>query len=468
MLTLAGLQHELTTGGTTSLAVVDDLLARIDETESRLNAYVCVNREGARSAARALDGLRAAGTIVGPLHGIPIAVKDLLDTHDLPTSAGGRPVSDTPPAKDATVVAKLRSAGAIVIGKTNTHEYAYGYTTENPHHGDTHNPWDLGRIPGGSSGGSAASVSAGSAIAAIGTDTGGSVRVPASLCGIVGLKPTFGRVGRAGVFPLAWTLDHVGPLTRTARDCAILLSAIAGTDQADSSTLQTPPPLDYASALERDVTGLRVGVPTNHFFDAIDPEVAAAVRSAIDTLANLGAIVTEITIPGLEDAVAAWLTILLSEATSIHETLLHDRPDDYGEDVRGFVEAGALVPAISYLRAQRIRQRLAVAFKAAMEPIDVLITPATALPAPQLGTSEVTINGHTEPLFQTFARISAPLDVVGLPAVSTPCGLTASGLPIGLQIVGHPFDEATVLAAAHNYDQNTGHTDNHPSLPHQP
>jgi aspartyl-tRNA(Asn)/glutamyl-tRNA(Gln) amidotransferase subunit A len=464
MPTLAGLQHELATGEASSLEVVDDLLARIDETESRLNAYVCVNHEGARAAARALDGLRAAGTIVGPLHGIPIAVKDLLDTHDLPTSAGGRPVTDTPPPKDATVVAKLRSAGAIVIGKTNTHEYAYGYTTENPHHGDTHNPWDLGRIPGGSSGGSAASVSAGSAIAAIGTDTGGSVRVPASLCGIVGLKPTFGRVGRTGVFPLAWTLDHVGPLTRTARDCAILLSAIAGTDQTDSSTLHTPPAPDYISSLERDITGLRIGVPTNHFFDAIDPEVATAVRKGVDTLANLGANVVEITIPGLEDAVAAWLTILLAEATSIHETLLRDRPDDYGEDVRGFVEAGALVPATAYLRAQRIRQRLAGAFKTAMQPIDVLVTPATALPATPLGTTEVTINGHTEPLFQTFARISAPLDVVGLPALSTPCGLTTTGLPIGLQLVGHPFDEATLLAAAHSYDRNTNHTNNQPPL----
>lgn len=464
MATLAGLQDQLATGATSSVAVVDDLLARIDETESRLNAYVCVNHEGARAAAQALDELRAAGTIAGPLHGIPIAIKDLLDTHDLPTSAGGRPISDTPPPTDATVVARLRSAGAVVIGKTNTHEYAYGYTTENPHHGDTHNPWDLERIPGGSSGGSAASVSAGSAIAAIGSDTGGSIRVPASLCGIVGLKPTFGRVPRGGVFPLAWTLDHVGPITRTARDCAILLSAIAGTDQSDPATLYTPPAPDYLSSLGRDIAGLRVGVPKNHFFDVIDPEVATAVRNAIDTLANLGANVTEITIPGVEDAVAAWLTILLAEATSIHETLLRDRPDDYGDDVRGLVEAGALVPATAYLRAQRIRQRLAAAFRTAMKPIDVLVTPATAIPAPHIGTTDVTIEGHTEALFQTFARISAPLDVVGLPALSTPCGLTSTGLPIGLQLVGHPFDEATLLAAAHAYDQQTNHTNNQPTL----
>lgn len=462
--TLAGLQQELATGVASSVEVVDRLLARIDETNSQLNAYVQVNHEGARAAARALDELRAAGTIVGPLHGIPIAVKDLLDTHDLPTSAGGRPASEKPPARDATVVAKLRSAGAIVIGKTNTHEYAYGYTTENPHHGDTHNPWDLGRIPGGSSGGSGASVSAGSAIAAIGTDTGGSVRVPASLCGIVGLKPTFGRVSRTGVFPLAWTLDHVGPMTRTARDCAILLSAIAGADQTDSSTLHAPPPPDYASAVERDITGLRIGIPTNHFFDAIDPEVEAAVRAAIDTLGSLGAVVTEVELPGVELAVSAWLTILLSEATAIHEDLVRDRPDDYGEDVRGFVEAGALVPATAYLKAQRIRQQLAAAFKTAMQSIDILATPATALPATPLGTTEVTINGHTEALFQTFARISAPLDVVGLPALSIPCGFTTSGLPIGLQLVGHPFDEATVLAAAHTYQQNTDHANHHPPL----
>jgi aspartyl-tRNA(Asn)/glutamyl-tRNA(Gln) amidotransferase subunit A len=453
--TLAELQGELASGALTSVALVDRILDRIAATEPQLNAYVTVNATGARQAAQALDALRGAGHTVGPLHGIPISVKDLLDTHDLPTSAGGIPRSDVPPARDATVVAKLRGAGAIIIGKTNTHEFAYGYTTENPHHGDTHNPWDPARMAGGSSGGSAASVAAGSAVAAIGSDTGGSIRVPASLCGIVGIKPTFGRVSRAGVFPLAYSLDHVGPLTRSARDAAILLSVIAGPDPLDAATRQTPGVPDYAGLLGGDIAGLRVGVPDNYFFDHLDPEVASAVRAAADQLADLGAVLSEVTIPGLDAAVGSWLAIILAEATSIHEDMLRTHPEDYGEDVRGFIEAGALVPAITYLRAQRVRQALIETFAGAMANLDVLLTPSTALTAPELGTSEVTVGGLTEPLFRTFARTSSPFDITGLPTVSVPCGYSARGLPIGLQLSGHPFDEATVLRAAHHYQVAT-------------
>ena len=447
--TLAGLQQELAAGSTSSVQVVDELLARIDATDDHVNAYVTVNHDGARELAHALDDVRAAGASVGPLHGIPISVKDLFDTDDMVTSSGGRPSSSSPPAADATVVARLREAGAIIIGKTNMHEFAYGFTTENPHHGDTHNPWDLGRIAGGSSGGSGASVAVGSAIAAFGSDTGGSVRVPASLCGIVGLKPTYGRVSRNGVFPLAWNLDHVGPMTRTVEDAAILLSVIAGPDTADPTTVNAPPVADYVAAVGRDIAGLRVGVPTNHFFEGIDPEVLAGVESAIETLRGLGAIVSEVTIPGLESTVGAWLTMLLVEATSAHEDMLRERPEDYGPDVRTFVEAGALIPATRYLRAQRIRRRLVDTFAAAMDDVDVIVTPATAVAATRLGEAVVTIGELTEPLFRTFARISAPFDVVGLPALSVPSGFTAAGLPIGLQVVGHPFHEATVLAVGH-------------------
>ena len=447
--TLAGLQREMTAGSISSIEVVDKLLARIDATDDQVKAYVSVNHEGARTMARALDALHASGGSAGPLHGIPVSVKDLFDTHDQPTSSGGRPASDVPPPADATVVARLRAAGAIIVGKTNMHEFAYGYTTENPHHGDTRNPWDLGRIAGGSSGGSGASVAAGSAIAALGSDTGGSVRVPASLCGIVGLKPTYGRVSRNGVFPLSWSLDHVGPMTRTVEDAAILLSVIAGPDSADPTTLNAPPVSDYVSGLGRDISGLKIGVPTNHFFEGAEPEVLAGVQRAIETLTGLGAVTTEVTIPGLESTVGAWLTILLAEATSAHETLLRERPEDYGSDVRTFIEAGALIPATLYLRAQRIRKQLIESFATVMDEVDVIVTPATAVAAPLLGDSQVSIGDLSEPLFRTFARISAPFDVLGLPALSVPSGFTSGGLPIGLQVVGHPFHEATVLAVGH-------------------
>ncbi len=444
--TIAELQGELDAGSVSSLEIVDELIARIDATDDHVNAYVTVNHEGARSTARALDALQASGGSAGPLHGIPIAVKDLCDTHDLPTSSGGRPISGTPPPTDANVVARLRDAGAVIIGKTNMHEYAYGYTTENPHHGDTRNPWDLERIAGGSSGGSGASVAVGSAIAALGSDTGGSVRVPSSLCGIVGLKPTYGRVSRFGVFPLAWTLDHVGPMTRTVKDTAILLSVIAGPDPADQTTLNAPPVADYVSAVGRDIAGLRIGIPANHFFEGIDGEVLASVERTIETLIGLGAIPTEVTIPGLDGTVGAWLAILLSEATSAHEELLAERPEDYGADVRTFIEAGAIIPAVHYLRAQRLRRRLVESFSTVMDEVDVLVTPATAVPATRLGEATVHIGDLTEPLFRTFARISAPFDVIGFPAMSVPCGFTTAGLPIGFQVVGHPFHEATVIA----------------------
>jgi aspartyl-tRNA(Asn)/glutamyl-tRNA(Gln) amidotransferase subunit A len=454
--TLAQLQADVAAGRATSVQLVTDLLERIDATEDALNAYTVVGRDSALAVAAELDAAQAAGELRGPLHGIPISVKDLLDTADLPTSAGGKPRGSGTPETDAAVVTRLREAGAVIVGKTNTHEYAYGYTTVNPHHGDTHNPWDVARTAGGSSGGSGASVAAGSAIAAIGSDTGGSIRVPASFCGIFGIKPTFGRVSRAGVFPLAWTLDHVGPLTQSAEDAAIMLGAIAGPDPADATTLGLPPVEDYRATLADGIEGLRVGVPSSYFFDDIDAEVLASVRAAIAELEALGAVLVPVDIAGLDAAVGAWLSILLAEATVIHEAELRFAPEDYGADVRLYLEAGAAVSAAQYLRAQRAREQLADAFAVAMRDVDVVVTPATAVPAQPLGQGTVTIGDLDEALFLTLARISAPLDLVGLPAASVPCGLTSAGLPIGLQVIGHPFAEATVLRAAHAYEQRRG------------
>jgi aspartyl-tRNA(Asn)/glutamyl-tRNA(Gln) amidotransferase subunit A len=452
--TVATTAAAIASGERSSREVVEALLRRIDETEPVLNAYVLVAADEALLAARALDDLRSARCELGPLHGVPISVKDLYATRGMETAAGGTLLRGHVPDEDAEAVARLRQAGAIVIGKTNTHEYAYGYTTENPHFGATRNPWDTGRIAGGSSGGSGASVAAGSAIAALGSDTGGSIRVPAAFCGIAGIKPTYGRVSRRGVVPLSWSLDHAGPMARTSEDLAILLAVLAGFDRRDPASADEPVP-DYRAALDGELDGVRVGVPANHFFEPIDDEVGDAVEAAILELEKLGARRRAVRITHLDSAVGAWLTILLCEAASFHERDLRDRPEAYGEDVRLYLEQGTLVSALAYLKAQRLRAQLVAAFRKAMRDLDVLVVPTTPLAAPPLATPTVRVGGQDEPLFLALARTCSPLDMVGLPAASTPCGFTTNNLPIGLQVVGHPFREDVVLRVTAAYERAT-------------
>ena len=461
--TLADLAEDIRTRSVSSVELTRALLDRIRATNDAINAYTTVAPEQALAAARAMDDALAAGYDFGPLHGIPISVKDLYETRGLRTTGGGRLLADYIPKDDATSVARLRQSGAVIIGKTNTHEYAYGYTTENPHYGDTRNPWDRQRIAGGSSGGSGAAVAAGSAVVALGSDTGGSIRVPASFCGISGLKPTYGRVSRKGVVALAWSLDHAGPMVRTAEDAAIVMNVMAGYDRLDPASADVPVP-DYTARLRRDLRGLRLGIARNHFFDRIDREVEQAVRAAIRVLEGMGAIPIEISLPHMEHAVPAWLAILLAEASSFHERDIRVRPTEYGEDCRLYLEEGMLEGATTYLKGQRVRQALVEGFREAMAEVDVLITPATAIPASRLRESAVEINGVREELFLTLARISSPFDMTGLPALAVPCGFTRGGLPIGLQIVGHPFREDVVLQVGHAYQQATDWLSRHPVI----
>jgi aspartyl-tRNA(Asn)/glutamyl-tRNA(Gln) amidotransferase subunit A len=446
-----------------SVEITESLLDRINKTNGAINAYVSIPADEALAAARAMDEALSAGYYFGPLHGIPVSVKDLYETKGLRTAGGGRILANYVPDEDATSVARLRRSGAVIVGKTNTHEYAYGYTTENPHYGATRNPWDATRIAGGSSGGSGAAVAARSAIVALGTDTGGSIRVPSSFCGISGLKPTYGRVSRKGVLPLSWSLDHAGPMVRSASDAALVMNVIAGYDPADPASADVPVH-NFASRLNRDIRGLRMGIPKNHFFDRIDPEVLKAVQAAIKILEDLGAISIEVNFPYMEQAVSAWLAILLAEASSIHEQDIRQRPEDYGEDVRLYLEEGELVAAGRYLKGQRIRRLLVEGFRDAMAGVDVIITPATAVPATKLGESVVTIDGKEEELFRVLARISSPFDMTGLPALALPCGLTKRGLPVGLQIVGHPFAEDVVLQIGHAYEQATDWSKRRPTM----
>jgi aspartyl-tRNA(Asn)/glutamyl-tRNA(Gln) amidotransferase subunit A len=446
-----------------SLEVTEALLQRIEETEPVVNAYVCVTAEHALTSARAADREVAAGASLGPLHGVPISVKDLYETEGIATTGGGRLLAGNIPLTDSTAVARLRAAGAFVVGKTNTHEYAYGYTTENPHYGDTRNPWDPDRIAGGSSGGSGASLAAGSALAALGTDTGGSIRVPASFCGITGIKPTYGRVSRQGVLPLSWTLDHAGPMARTVADCALMLSVLAAHDPKDPASAQVPPP-DLTLPGDSALRGTSIGIPTNHFFDEIDEDVDALVRDAIATLESLGARCIPVELPHMDAAVDAWLAILLAEAASIHEADLKERPEQFGLDVRLYLEEGALVPALTYIKAQRIRRQMVEGFRSAMRDVDALVTPTTALPAPKLREATVRIGDTEEALFRTLARLSSPFDMTGLPALSVPCGFTASGLPVGLQLAGHPFSEAVLLRIGSVYEGAHPWTARHPDV----
>jgi aspartyl-tRNA(Asn)/glutamyl-tRNA(Gln) amidotransferase subunit A len=360
------------------------------------------------------------------------------------------------PSDDATVVGRLARAGAILLGKLNMHEFAYGPEGLNAHYGDTRNPWsaDAHRITGGSSSGSGAAVAAGLAPGSLGSDTGGSIRIPASLCGITGLKPTYGRVSRAGVLPLAWSMDHVGPMTRSARDCALMLAAIAGYDPADPTSSVLPVP-DYGAALTGDVKGLRVGLLRAHFTDAAAPDVRTALEAAAKQLEQAGAVVDEVDLTQVTHVAAASAAIVASEALAYHAPWMRSRSQDYQPDVRERLRMGAFVTGAQYVRSQQIRALLTREVDEALARRDVLLAPATPLAAPVLGERETTLGDGPSDVRAALLRCTRPFNFSGHPACAAPCGFTAGGLPIGLQIVGRPFDEATVLRVVDAYQRIT-------------
>jgi len=429
--------------------LAEGYLRRIDALNPSLNAYITVAADEAmRSARQAEDGM-ARGTELGPLHGVPLAIKDLFATRGLRTTAGSKILADWVPKEDAHVVTLLRRAGAFFLGKLNMHEWAAGSTTINPHFGATANPWDITRIPGGSSSGSAAAIAAALCAGSLGSDTAGSIRIPSSLCGTVGLKPTYGLASLRGVLPLSWSLDHVGPMTRTVEDAALLMEAIAGYDPQDPSSADRPVP-DYRDALRGDVRGLRLGLPRNYFFDEADPEVVAAVRRAASLLEAEGAHVVEVEVPGVEKAFAVGLPVLVAEAAAYHEKYLQERPGDYGEDVLALLKGGQSQTAVDYIKAQRARIEFRQGLVALFTRIDVLLTPTTPITAPTIEQCRA-----EAPIF-ALMRCTFPFNLAGLPALSVPCGLSEAGLPIGLQIAGRHFAEATVLRVGAAYEQASG------------
>jgi aspartyl-tRNA(Asn)/glutamyl-tRNA(Gln) amidotransferase subunit A len=426
-------------------------LDRIERQDAASRCYITVLRDEALAAAGLAEREAMQGGYRGPLHGIPIALKDLIQTRGVRTTGGARILKDWVPDTDAAVAVRLRQAGAILLGKLNLHEFAFGPTGVNPHFGTPRNPWGIDRMPGGSSSGSGAGVAGFLCAGALGTDSGGSVRIPASLCGIVGLKPTYGRVSRAGVIPLAWSLDHIGPMTRTVEDAALMLQALAGEDPADPSTVPAPVP-DYRAALAGGARGLRIGVVRTMFFDRLDPEVRAGVESAAKAIEGLGAAVEEVGLPAIGHAGPAVFAIISAEAMAYHEPYLKTRAKEYGEDVRVRLLAGQFVLATQYLDAQRARQVVRAEVDAALRTYDALLMPTTPIPAPLVGERAVPVDGVTDDVRAWLTRCTRPINLTGHPALSVPCGLTNAGLPIGLQLVGRYFDEATLLRLGAAYE----------------
>ncbi|HLI27288.1 MAG TPA: amidase [Chloroflexota bacterium] len=463
-LPLTALARQLERRALSPVEVTELFLARIARYDPALRAYITVTAEAALAAARAAEQEIRAGRYRGPLHGVPLAIKDLFWTAGVRTTAGSRILADFVPAEDAAAVARLRAAGAVLLGKTNLEEFAFGATTINPHYGACRNPWDRERIAGGSSGGSAAAVVAGLCAAALGSDTGGSIRQPAALCGLVGLKPTYGRVSRHGAIPLSWAQDHVGPMTRTVRDAALLLQVLAGPDDRDPACSAAPVP-DYTATLDAGVRGLRLGVPSEFFWERVDPEVERAVRAAIEVLAGLGARVEPLAFPYWPATAAAGATILYAEAAAYHAEWLRTRPQDYGPAVRNRLRVGTTLLALDYLQAQRARAVLVREAQALFARYDALLTPTVPLPAPRQDADQIRWpDGTREDMRAATLRFTRPFNLLGLPAISVPCGFTASGLPIGLQVVGRPFDEPTVLRVAGAYEAATDWTQRRPPL----
>ena len=425
-------------------------LARIQAVEPRLNAFVTVTADLARTEARAAEGEIAAGRYRGPLHGIPVAVKDLFATKGIRTTAGSRILATWIPEEDATVVRKLRAAGAVLLGKLGLHEFAYGISSVNPHFGDVHNPWDTTKIPGGSSGGSAVAVVAGEAYAALGSDTGGSIRIPAALCGCVGLKPTYGRASLFGAVPLAWSLDHPGPLARTVRDVAIATQAISGYDPRDPISADRAVP-DLLAGIELSARGLRVGVPTDHVWEECDAAIARAVRAAIETLARAGADVREIRWPRAAEYANAASAILGIEARAYHEGAFPGRAAEYGPLVRARLASQGDVDADTYARSMRLLlEARAGAADRDLDGVDVLAMPT--VPTRAWTIEEAKEIGRPS----EWTRVTRIFDLTGQPAISVPCGTDPDGLPVGLQFAGRMWDEATVLRAARAYEMVRG------------
>ena len=476
--------HELTDayrrGDLTPTAVAEAYLARIDALDGRLGAYLTVVRDEALTAARESELRWRAGTPLGPLDGAPVALKDVLCTRGVRTTCGSKMLEGFVPPYDATVVERLRAAGAVILGKTNMDEFAMGSSTEHSAFHPTRNPWDLSRVPGGSSGGSAAAVAGGLAAGGFGSDTGGSIRQPAAFCGVVGMKPTYGRVSRYGLVALASSLDQVGPFARDVRDAALLLGAVAGHDRRDATSIQAPVP-DYVAELSKGVAGLTLGLPDEYFIDGMDPDVERAVRAAIEVLKELGARLERVSLPTTRHSLAAYYLILPAEASSnlarydgvkfglrvpgrdLVEMESRTRAAGFGAEVKRRIMLGTYALSAGYYdayygKAQSVRTLVRREFAAAFARVDLIVAPTTPNVAFKHGEKEDPLSMYLNDVF------TIPGNLAGIPGISVPCGFSVTGLPIGLQVLGGPLDEPRLLRAAYAYEQATPWRSRRPEL----
>jgi len=462
-LTLAEASERIRRGDLSPVALTQAYLERIDRYDPALNVFITVTRDEALAAARRLEDEQRNGRWRGPLHGIPVALKDNIDTAGILTTAASGVFADRVPEEDAEVVVRLKNAGAVLLGKLNLHEFALGGTSSVSHFGAVHNPWSLEHNPGGSSGGSGAAIAADLCLGALGTDTGGSIRIPASCCGIVGLKPTYGRVSNRGVIPMAWTLDHVGPMTKTVADAAIMLGVLAGHDARDPATVAAPV-ADYASGIGASTSGLRLGRPTAGFFENLHPEVEAALDAALDVLGDLTAGVRDVEVPAAGNVAEIWNP----EIYAYHEPWITTTPELYQEPTRRLIEGAQNTPSAVYANARRRVDILRREIQRVFEEVDLLITPTRRVPpglidppAPPTNAGRGGGRGGGRGAGPGGGggggglNNTAAFDIYGLPTISVPCGFTADGLPIGMQISGAHFDESTVIALAHAYEEAT-------------
>ncbi len=453
-MTITELAPKIKSRAVSPIELTRAVLDQIERLNPTLNAYITTDADGALKAAKTAERQIARGKYLGPLHGIPISLKDLYDTKGLRTTAASKILKDRIPDADAASVTKLREAGAIIVGKTNMHEFAFGSTTQSPHFGGTRNPYNTDCIPGGSSGGSGAAVAADMCIASTGSDTGGSIRAPSALCGIVGLKPTYGRVSLRGIIPLAWSLDHAGPMTKCVRDAAIMLSAMAGHDPMDPTSAQERVP-GFVRGLKNDVKKLKIGIDPSFCFTGADDEVVGAIKKSLELLERLGARVVEVSLPNIELTAVVESIIITAEPAAYHEDNLRNRGSDFGEDVRALLDAGAAFSAVHYIKAQRLRRLIQQEFADAFRKIDLFAMPSAPAAAPRIRATTVSIGGTETDIGMAFLRFPCPGNLTGLPAISVPCGMSKGGLPVGLQLMGRAFDEATVLRAAYTFEANS-------------
>lgn len=442
-----GLTQQIGSGEISSIDMTRACLERIERFNGDVGAFITVDAEAALQQARAADEAFAAGSTLGPLHGLPFALKDNIDTAGLRTTVGSAFFAERIPDADAEVTRRLRAAGAVILGKVTLHEFAYGATNQNPHYGPCRNPWDLSRVPGGSSGGSGAAVAAGFCAVALGTDTGGSVRIPAALNGVSAIRPSHGRVSNRGVFPITWSFDTVGPIARAVSDLAPVLDVLVGYDADDPDSVDVPP-TSCAAALEKGLEGLRIGIPRNFFFEDVDADIVELVRAAADVCHDLGAELREIALPGAETAVDSATTIIRAEAFAIHRQRLAEQPERFGDDVRRRLELGEAITAADYA-AQRQEGRVwRRTVERAFEHLDVILAPSTGTVAPPADSEMIETT-------QRLVRLTYAWSLAGLPALSLPCGVTAAGLPVGVQFAAARFREPTLCRAGAAYQRAT-------------